>query len=414
MRVSSLLSSFGCLLALVAVFCCPAQADWPEFRGPGAQGVVDQSLPTKWSTDEHIAWRTELPGNGWSSPVVVGNSIFLTAAIESDRGFRLCLLRIDAQTGRLDATVELFQEAKDAAKIHQKNSHASPTPIFDGQHLYLHFGHQGTACCSLDGKVIWRNDKLTYPPVHGNGGSALVTDQLMIFTRDGANIAKVTALDKRTGNIKWETDRNTKADKTFSFCTPLLIQAAGRQQIIAPGSNVVQSLDPQTGKEIWRVNYSGFSVVPRPVFESGILFVATGFMQASLLAIDASGFGDVTESKVLWQVKNGVPKTASFVAKGNQVMMVSDNGVLACLNARDGGELWKVRLGGDFSASLLLAANHLYAFDERGVCTVLDVSQTEAVVVSKNDLKERTLASPSVVESDLLVRTDKALYRISK
>lgn len=391
------------------------RADWPEFRGPAAQGVVDLDLPKTWSPTQNVAWRTELPGSGWSSPVVVGNTIFLTSAIEDgDSGYHLSLLKIDANSGKLFDPINIFHQPKDSPKIHQKNSHASPTPVVDGRNLYLHFGHRGSACCDLNGKVIWKNESLQYPPVHGGGGSPQITDRLMVFTRDGGNIAKVTALDKHTGSIAWETARDSKADKTFSFCTPLLIEAAGKKQLIVPGSDVVQSLDPMTGKELWRVTYSGFSVVPRPVFESGLVFVATGFMQASLLAIDPSGSGDVTDSHVRWTVKNAVPKTSSFVAKQGQVMMVSDNGVISCLNAETGQELWKKRVGGDFSSSLLLSKNFLYAFDELGVCTVLDVSKADPEIVSKNDLKERTLASPAAIGNDLLVRTSAALYRIAK
>ncbi len=390
-------------------------ADWPEFRGPAAQGVVELDLPRVWSPTAGIAWRAELPGSGWSSPVVVGNSIYLTTAIEDgDEGYQLSLLKIDAKSGKLDPPVKIFQQPKDSPKIHQKNSHASPTPVFDGQNLFLHFGHLGSACCTLDGKIVWKNESLQYAPVHGGGGSPQVTDRLMVFTRDGASIATVTALDKRTGSIAWETARKANAERSFSFCTPLMIESSGRKQLIVPGSDVVQSLDPVSGKELWRVTYSGFSVVPRPVFESGLVFVATGFMQASLLAIDPNGSGDVTESHVKWTVKSAVPKTSSFVAKNGRVMMVSDNGVITCLDATTGQELWKKRVGGEFSSSLLLAKDMLYAFDELGVCTVMDISKPDPEIVSKNELKERTLASPSVVGNDLLVRTSAALYRISK
>lgn len=388
--------------------------DWPEFRGPNAQGFFSGQLPTSWSKQTNIKWRCELPGSGWSSPIVVGKQIFLTAAIPTEAsGYQLCLLSVDADSGKLTSNVTVFESAKDAPKIHQKNSHASPTPVFDGQRLYLHFGHQGSACCTLDGQVVWKNSDLFYPPVHGNGGSPVITSELMIFTRDGADISRVTALDKATGRLAWEVERKVNAERSFSFCTPLLIEAAGKKQLIVPGSDVVQSLDPTTGDEIWRVRYSGFSVVPRPVYESGLVFVATGFMQASLLAIDPSGQGDVTDSHLRWSVKSGVPKTASFVANGGLLTMVSDNGVVTCLQSATGKELWKQRIGGDFSTSLLQASQRLYAISETGVCTVMELDPNSPSVVATNDLQERTLASPAVIEQDLLVRTASAIYRIS-
>ncbi len=150
----------------------------------------------------------------------------------------------------------------------------------------MHFGHQGTVCTTLDSEIVWTNKELAYPPVHGNGGSPVVAGNLLIFSRDGADISRVTALNKRTGKLEWERERAMNADKQFSFCTPLLIEAAGKKQLIFPGSNVVQSLDPATGEEIWRVTYDGYSVIPRPIYFEGLIYVCTGYNRPSLLAID--------------------------------------------------------------------------------------------------------------------------------
>ena len=231
-----------------------------------------------------------------------------------DNGYDLALLILDANSGKLKKNVTLFTEGPDAPNIHNKNSHASPTPIVHGSRLYLHFGHQGTACTKLDGEVIWKNDSLSYPPVHGNGGSPAIVGDHLIYSRDGADISTITALDANTGEIAWQTERNIAAQKRFSFCTPLLIEANDGHQLILPGSNVVQSVDPTNGEEIWRVTYDGFSVIPRPVYESGLVFVCTGFMRASVLAIDPTGSGDVTQTHVKWQSKANIPKTPSLVA----------------------------------------------------------------------------------------------------
>src|SRR5262249_38284452 len=162
--------------------------------------------------------------------------------------------------------------------IHGKNSHASPTPLTDGQRLYVHFGHQGTACLDLDGKVLWRNTDLRYRPVHGNGGTPILVDEALVFSCDGGDVQFVVALDQATGKVRWKIDRKTGAFKKFSFGTPLLITVDGKPQIVSPGSGVVCAYDPKTGREIWRVRYdNGYSVVPRPVYGHGLVFVATGY-----------------------------------------------------------------------------------------------------------------------------------------
>lgn len=407
------------LACLVTTFCVSSLlANWPEFRGPSKDGVVSGvKLPTVWSADQNIVWRSELPGEGWSSPVVVGDSAFLTAAIaaESDSEkprFELALLILDVSSGTLTKRLPLFTESPDSPGIHSKNSHASPTAVLSGSHLYLHFGHQGTACTTLEGEVIWKNDTLGYPPVHGNGGSPAVVDNLLIFSRDGADISEVTALDAATGQVVWQRERDIEANKRFSFCTPLSLTVDGRGQLIVPGSNVVQSLDPQTGAELWRVTYDGYSVVPRPIYESGLVYVCTGFDRPSLLAIDPTGSGDVTDTHVKWQTNSNIPNTPSLVGFDGKIAMISDKGIASCFDATSGRQLWKERIGGNFSASPILSGSLMYMLSEDGVCTVLDVS-SEPTEIAVNRLDERSLASPAVVGNDLLIRTSAALYRIS-
>lgn len=400
--------SFGCASSSLA-------GDWPEFRGPLKNGTVENpQIPTTWSASDSVLWRTEIPGQGWSSPVVVGDQIFLTAAVlnEVEDRYELVLLIVDADSGALGKRVSLFDHATKDAEIHKKNSHASPTPIFDGQHLYLHFGHQGTACVDLSGNILWKNDALEYPPVHGNGGSPIVVDNLLIFSRDGADISVVTALDKTTGEIVWETQRDVEVDRKFSFCTPTLLEIDGRRQLIVPGSNVVQSLDPADGREHWRVRYEGFSVIPRPIYESGLVFISTGYMRPSVLAIDPTGDGDVTDTHLKWQSKTGVPNTPSLVSRNGKVAMISDAGIAVCFDAITGEELWKERVGGNYSASPLIVGDNMYLLSEEGVCTILNIA-AEPKEVAKNSIGERCLASFAVIENDLLLRSAEALYRIS-
>ncbi len=409
------------LVVAVCLLVCSTgtlRADWPEFRGPTKDGIVTGiDLPTEWSPEQNVRWRTELPGEGWSSPIVVGGAIYLTAAIPTDNNapkttYDLALLILDVQTGKLTNQVSLFTQDADAPKIHSKNSHASPTPVCDGKHLYVHFGHQGTSCTTLEGEIVWKNESLKYPPVHGNGGSPAIVDDLLIFSRDGRDISVITALDKTTGQVAWQTERDAIVDRQFSFATPLVIETDGRRQLILPGSNVVQSVDPQTGAEHWRLSYDGYSVIPRPIYESGLVFVCTGYDTPSILAIDPTGSGDVTKTHLVWQSKRNIPKTPSLIGYDGKIAMISDKGIASCFEAQTGKVLWTERIGGNFSASPILVGKNLYLLSEDGVCTILDVSG-EPKEVAVNQLNERSLASPAVVEQDLLIRTDAALYRIS-
>ena len=279
-------------------------ADWTEFRGPGAQGHSDAiGLPLTWSPTSHIAWKAPVAGVGWSSPVVVGDRIFLTSAVSlsgkeeatADRSLRV--LALDAATGKTVWDVELFQ-AK-APRAHRKNSHASPTPVYEDGKLYVHFGHLGTACLNAaNGQTAWATQSFAYSPVHGNGSSPVLFEDLLIFSADAETEPKVIALDKATGTQRWAFARQSDAKKKFSFCTPLVIDVNGQKQLISPGSGVVNALNPKTGEEIWRCYYDqGYSVVPRPVYAHGMIFLSSGYDKPVLYAIKVDSKGDVTASK---------------------------------------------------------------------------------------------------------------------
>lgn len=362
-----------------------------------------------------------MPGIGWSSPVVVGERIFLTSAVSlsgkeeatADRSLRV--LALDAATGKSVWDVELFQ-AK-SPRAHRKNSHASPTPVFEDGKLYVHFGHLGTACLdAATGKTVWSTQEFAYSPVHGNGSSPVLVGDLLVFSADAEAEPKVIALDKATGKQRWAFARQSDAKKKFSFCTPLLIEVAGQKQIITPGSGVVNALDPQTGAEIWHFNYDqGYSVVPRPVYAHGILFLSTGYDKPSVLAIkvDAATKGDVTSMNLAWRIDKAAPHNPSMVVVGEEIYFVADNGILTCADAKTGTVHYSERCTGPISASILAADGKLYLQDEKGLGVVVKPGRTFQVLAS-NDLGERTLASYAVAGSDLLIRTEGNLYRVKK
>jgi outer membrane protein assembly factor BamB len=408
-----------CSLAVIVVLLCAAlvyAADaWPEFRGPTGQGHVEKgSLPTEWSKTKNVAWVQTIPGVGWSSPVIADNRIYLTTGvpIADTKDTSLRALCLDAKEGKILWSEEVFKE--DGAKapgINGKNSHASPTPILHGERLYVHFGHEGTACLDLNGKVLWRQTGLRYKPVHGNGGSPIIVDDLLVFSIDGSDKQIVVALELKTGDVRWKTDRKSTAFKTFSFHTPLLIDVDGKKQIVSVGSDMVGGYDPKTGAEIWRVHTKGYSVIPRPVYGHGLVFLSTGYDTPSLVAIRPDGKGDVTETHVKWMERKGAPHTPSPLLVGDELYVVSDGGVATCLDAKTGMQHWQQRLGGAFSASPIYADGKIYFQNERGVGYVVKADK-QFELLAKNDLEERSLASYAAADGALFIRTEEHLYRI--
>jgi outer membrane protein assembly factor BamB len=391
--------------------------NWPEFRGPDGQGhYAGKNLPTEWSVAKNVVWKRPIAGKGWSSPIVHDGRVYLTTAVPIMGSADLSLQAwcLDAAKGKVLWRTEVFrQDGTRAPRIHSKNSHASPTPWTDGTRLYVHFGHQGTACLDLAGKVLWRNRELHYAPVHGNGGTLVQVDGRLIFSADGADNQFVAALDALTGKVVWKTDRRSTAKKKFSFTTPLAVPVNGHWQIISPASEVVMAYDAADGREIWRVRYEGYSVIPRPVQGHGMVFVCSGYEKPELLAIRLGGEGDITSSHVAWSTHKAVPHTASPLLVGNELYMVSDNGVASCLDAHSGRVHWRQRIGGNFSASPLVAGGKIYLSSEEGVTTVLRAGTTFNRL-AQNQIGERTLASLAAADGAIFLRTEANLYRIEE
>lgn len=388
-------------------------ADWPKFRGPGAQGhAVAANLPARFGPAKNLKWKVAVPGAGWSSPVILKGRIYLTTAINRGAGFSLNTLCLDAATGRLVWNRPLISVAK-PSRTHRKNSQASPTPIVDGDHIYVHFGHMGTACLDLQGKIIWKNETIKYSSVHGNGGTPVLVNGKLIFSCDGSRNPFVIALDAKLGNEIWRVNRSVNAKRKFSFSTPLVLRTAAHTQVLLPGSDMIGAYDPDTGREIWKATFSGYSVIPRPVVGHGMVYFSSGFDRATAIALKLGGKGDVTESHAGWSLAKGAPHTPSMLLVGDELYMVSDGGIASCVEAKTGEVIWTERIGGGHSASPIYAAGKLYFSNEAGVVTVLAVGK-KFTVLAKNDLGERTLASPAVADGALFIRTAGHLWRFQK
>jgi outer membrane protein assembly factor BamB len=391
--------------------------DWTEFRGPLGNGhSTATNLPLKWSKTEHVAWRVDVPGKAWSSPICLKQRLYLTTAVADDKpenSQSLRVLCLDAANGSIIWEKEIFHtDGVRSPKIHGKNSHASPTPLTDGKRLFVHFGTHGTACLNLEGETLWKNEELIYAHVHGSGGSPVLVGNKLIMSCDGGDVQFVVGLAAETGKIAWKTPRSEDAPKKFAFSTPLVITAEGKSQVISPGPGAVCSYDSETGAEIWKVKYgTGYSVIPKPVFGNGLVYVCSGYDKPMLLAIRPDGQGDVTDTHVAWKTTKNVPHSASLLLIDKELYLINDAGVGTCLDAETGDQLWTERVGGNFSASPVFADGRIYLQDELGKTTVLKPGKTYEVV-AENDLGEPTLASYALTDGAIFIRTETHLYRI--
>jgi hypothetical protein len=438
-------SRLTCRLLLCFVFpgLGVAADSWPQFRGPAGDGRAgSDTVPIEFGETQHVTWKTALPGRAWSSPVVAEGLIWVTTAVERvpseeervallresgieeqkikqlaiAKSIELQLLAVDLESGSLQRVVPLTTIAR-PDPIHALNSYASPTPVIDGPNIHCHFGTYGTFCVDrASGRVLWKRE---LPLEHGvgPGSSPLVHGPLLVLIQDGMDRQYVTALDKQTGDTIWEQDRPEMdapdGDQKKSYCTPIAItDKLGREQLICMGSQWMVSYQPQTGEEIWRVYHGkGFSVVPRPVHQDGVVYFATGFGKPELWAVRVDGDGDVTQSHVLWTVLQGIPAKPSPLLHEGLIYVISDSGVASCFDIDAGREVWKQRIGGDYSSSPTLAGGHIYIGSQDGKVTVIEPGP-EGRIVAENQLAGQIMASPAVVGGAMVWRTDTAIYRI--
>lgn len=398
------------LLRAAAPGTVDAPSDWPEFRGPRGDGRVEgANLPLRWSEDENVSWRVRVPGKGWSTPAIGGGRIWLTTAL--DEGRRRLALCIDQRTGRTVRAPTILH-VPEPEPCHGLNSYASPSPVLDGEHVFVHFGGAGTAC--LDARTaeeVWIRRDLAVDHVVGPGSSPVSVGGRLILHQDGADRQYVIALDAETGETAWITprspalfDRHREHRKAFS--TPLLVTGAdGRPQIVSVGAAATVGLDPEDGEELWRVPHEGYSVASRPVAADGHVYFSTGFDVAELVAVR------LADAEVRWRCRRSVPWITSPIVEGGVLFMVSYPGIASALSARTGERLWRRRLEGEFCASPLSAGGRLYLFDREGTCTVLTADE-EGEVLAVNRLDEGMMASPAVAGGALFLRTTGHLYRI--
>jgi gluconolactonase len=427
----------ACLLARPVV----AAPDWPQWRGADGQGHAPAAgdLPVSWSETENVAWKTPLPGRGWSSPVIGGGRIWMTTAIEREAspeerarvlaGNRMAgqldvsgavtirVLGVDQETGRLLHDVELFT-IPDPQPIHKLNSFASPSPVLADGRLYCHCGDFGAACIdTATGKVLWINRELRLNHENGPGSTPVLWQDKLIVHLDGSDVQSIAAYDTATGQVAWRTPRSgvLREDPQLkkAYGTPLVLTLGGRETLVSPAADWLYGYDPATGAELWKLSYGvlGFSIVPRPVIAGDLLFMSTSFMQPELLAVKLAGPDRAPE--IVWREKKGVPTMSSPLVVDDLVYMVSDKGVGTCLDVKTGAAAWSQRLGGNFSSSPLFADGRIYVGNRDGDTFVIKPGR-EYELLATNHLDGGIYATPAAVGRAIFLRTEKALYRLEK
>jgi outer membrane protein assembly factor BamB len=340
----------------------------------------------------------------------------VTSATED--GTRLYAICVDGQSGRIVHDITVF-EIEEPMFCFPYNSYASPTPVIEGDWLWVHYGSAGTACLdTATGKILWTRQDLPCDHHRGPGSSPILFRDLILINFDGYDLQYVVALDKSTGRTVWRRDRsidyNTHdGDLKKAYGTPTVLEHGGRLQLVSPGAVGTVAYDPLTGEELWKVHHGGYNAAARPLYTHGMAIINTeGGLR--LLAVRPDGEGDVTETHIVWSYGRSTPTRPSQLVVGDHLYMVGDAGIVTCLDVRTGELAWVERMGGRHSASPLHAAGRIYLFDEENASRVIQATPAGFQLLAENSLDEGCMASPAVLDDALILRTKTHLYRIEE
>jgi len=395
--------------------------NWPCFRGPTRQGISNEKdVPLEWNQTSNILWKRPIPGEGWSSPIVFDERVFVTTATDGGATFRLLCL------DRLTGTVLWNKQVLRQKPGHKQNfnSYASCTPVTDGRRVYV-LAFDGTlAAVSMEGSLIWSHREFEYYSEHGLGVSPILYRDLLIVPFDGSSSgpdrklgwqtpwdqAVILALDKNTGEVRW---RGRRGSSRIAHITPQVLSENGRDQLVSSAGDVVQGFDLKTGERIWTVSSPGEGVVPSVVIGDGLIFTTSGFGQSTIRAVRTSGKGDVTETHIAWESRDDVSKIPSMLYVRPFLFLITETGVAKCLRAKTGEVLWRERLEGRYSASPVWADGRIYFLSEKGKTTVVRAGG-EFKVLAENELNEKCCASPAVSQKHIFIRSENNLYCVGR
>ncbi|MBI1792194.1 MAG: PQQ-binding-like beta-propeller repeat protein [Acidobacteria bacterium] len=409
-------------------------ANWPQWRGPESSGVSsEKNLPLEWSATRNIAWKTPVPGQGRSSPIVWGNRIFLTSAVEGDvlpgakapkhvmdgndfvhpdsvgatKSHKLLVICLERDSGKILWERTAYEGAVYDDR-HKKGSYASPTPVTDGRAVYAFFGSQGLYAYDFDGKLLWKMSPGNLGSFGMGPGTSPALDGDLLFlqcdSEDGSG-SFVAALDRRTGRQVWKAERKTRV----SWATPVVIQAAGRKELIASGSETIVSYDPATGKELWRAGGVAGHAIPSTVHGHGMVFVSAGYPEKRAFGIKLGQAGEV-----VWSYQKGTAYVPSPILYGDYLYLMTDRGLLTCLEAKTGQVKYegaRVPVPATFTASPVAFEGKILLTSEDGDTFVLKAGPVHEVLRT-NPLGEPVYSSPAISDGRIYLRGDRHLYAI--
>lgn len=418
------------LLVFIVATLCNGAENWPRFRGPNGQGHSSETaVPVNWNATSNIAWKTTIPGEGWSSPIVWNDRVFLTSATEN--GTKCHVFCVDAKSGQIVWDKHVFDQQP--RRKEGKNSYATPTPTTDGKNIFAVFGDGSVAALTMNGDIVWANREVSFYSRHGLGASPILYGDLLIMSYDGSNPvtaagnypqvtdtertgwqipwdkALLVALDTKTGKRVWAGKRGLSR---IAHVTSFIAKVDGKDQLISGAGDRLQGFNPQTGELIWSIYAQGEGVTPSPVLGDGVVFASSGFEKTTLRAVKLGGAkGDVTETQIAWEQKKGVPTQPSPIYVKPFLYAITDGGIATCYSPTNGEIVWQERVGGNFSASPVFADGKIYFLSEAGETTVI-AAGPEFKVISKNPLGEKCQASMAVSGRRLFIRSDKNLFCI--
>lgn len=379
-----------------------AKGDWPAWRGPQGDGVADadQSPPLHWSSTANVRWRAEIPGRGHSSPIVVGDRVIVATA-EEDREVQ-SVLCFDRTTGakRWQAVVH---EGDLDRKGNKKTTQASATVACDGQRLFINFLNRGaiyTTALDLSGQQLWQTKVSDFATHQGFGSSPMLQGELVFVTTDSRSGGLVAALERATGKIAWQVSRPEKAN----YASASLLRASGRDQLIVHGCDLVSSFDPPTGRKLWEIEGSTTECVTTLVTDGQRVFVSGGWPRKHVQAVLADGSG-----KTAWE-NNSQVYVPSMIVHAGHLFATQDPGIACCWNCETGKEVWKERLGGTFTASLVLVGDNLFATNESGQTFIYKANPTRFERVAENKLGDEAYATPAICGGQILMRVVEKKY----
>jgi len=373
-----------------------AAGDWPWWRGPHRNGTAaaDQRPPLNWSETENVVWKASIPGRGHSSPTVVGDRVFLTtSSAEPQTQSVLCY---DRRSGQLQWQTEVHQGGF-AEKMNSKSSMASSTVACDGQRVFVNFLNHGavyTTALSLDGKQLWQTKITDYVVHQGYGSSPAIYQSLVIVSADNKGGGAVAALDRASGEMVWRRER----PELPNYPSPIVLHAAGRNQVVLTGCDLITSYDPLTGETLWEVAGATTECVTSTVTDAGLVFSSGGYPRNHMSAVRADGSGEV-----VWENQSRLYVPSLLVHQGH-LFGVLDTGIATCWKSDTGEELWRARLGGTFTASPVLVGEQIFATNEEGQTFIFEASAEEFELIAENRLGDLVYPTPTICGGRIYMR----------